>query len=398
MSIVVFVPEHPQDAARYRWAAIGPGGASGPLQAGLAGVPPGAGAVLIAPATAVRLTTAKLPAKNRRRLAQLAFAVEDGLAADAAALHAIAGPDLGDGRTVVVVCERSWVDAALAAALAAGLAPVSMRVETLLPALETGGWSVVWNGTGGFVRTGPASGFGFDGSAEGAPLALRLALSESAKPPRRILLRPATGVAAPAAAAWAAELGVPVIAGDPFPGLEPGWEKSVELLEGEFARAGRFTGMLPLAKALRPAAIAAVLIVIAQFALTAGEWWMLRSEKQRLQARMEQNFRTAFPGTQQVTDPALQMQRLLSALRRDAGAADDGDFLVLAAKAAPALRGARVKLVNYQRSRLEIDALFPSAHAIEGARRGLAASGTPAEIVAGTGNNARIVVTAGGAS
>jgi general secretion pathway protein L len=398
MSIVVFVPEHPQDAARYRWAALGAGGGAGPLQTGLAGVPPGADAVLVAPAAAVRLTAAKLPAKNRRRLAQLAFAVEEGLAADAAALHAVAGPDLADGRTVVAVCERSWIDAALAAVQAAGLAPVSMRVETLLPALESGSWCVIWAGAGGFVRTGPASGFGFDRSTDGAPLALRLALAENARSPRRIVLRAAAGVAAPDAAAWAAELGVPVAAGDPFPGLEAGWEKSVELLEGEFARAGRFTGMLPLAKALRPAAIVAALIVIAQLALTAGEWWMLRSEKQRLQARMEQNFRAAFPGAQQVIDPVLQMQRQLAQLRRQAGAADDGDFLVLAARAAPALRGARVKLVGYERSRLEIDAAFPSAQAIEDARRGLIASGAPAEITAGTGNDARIVVTAGGAS
>ena len=402
MSIVVFVPEHPQDAARYRWAALGAGGVAGPLQAGLAGVPPGADAVLVAPATAVRLTAAKLPAKNRRRMGQLAFAVEDGLAADAAALHAVAGPDLADGRTVVAVCERSWIDAALAAVQAAALAPVSMRVETLLPALEAGSWSVVWNGAGGFVRTGPASGFGFDRSTDGAPLALRLALAESARSPRRIVLRTATGAATSEmtadAAAWAAELGVPVAAGGPFPGLEAGWEKSIELLEGEFARAGRFTGMLPLAKALRPAAIVAALIVIAQLALTAGEWWMLRSEKQRLQARMEQNFRAAFPGAQQVIDPVLQMQRQLAQLRRQAGAADDGDFLVLAAKAAPALRGARVKLVGYERSRLEIDAAFPSAQAIEDARRGLIASGAPAEITAGTSNDARIVVTAGGAS
>jgi general secretion pathway protein L len=397
MSIAVFVPEHPQEAARYRWAAIGPGGA-GPLQSGLAGAPPGADAVLVAPATAVRLTAAKLPAKNRRRLARLAYAVEEGLAADAAALHAVAGPDLGDGRTVVAVCERAWIDAALAAVRAAGLSPVSMRVETLLPALEAGSWSVVCSGSGGFARTGAASGFGFDQAAGRAPLALKLALAETASPPRRIALRCAPAVSPPDAAAWTTELGVPVTAGAPFPGLEPGWEQSIELLDGEFARGGRLTGMLPPARALRPAAIVAALIVIAQLALTAGEWLVLRSEKQRLQARMEQQFREAFPGAQQVIDPVLQMQRQLAQLRRQAGVADDADFLVLAARAAPALAGARVKRINYEQSRLEIDAAFATPQAAEAARRSLTGSGTPVEFSAGAGNEARIVLTAGGAS
>jgi type II secretion system protein L len=150
MSIVVFIPEQPRDLAHYRWAAL-TGNSPGPLQTGLAGTPPGADAVLIAPANSVRLTAARLPAKNRRRLTQLAFAVEDGLAADAASLHAVAGPELADGQHAVALCEREWISNALAAVNGAGLTPVSMRVETLLPALDANSWTAIWNGAGGFV-------------------------------------------------------------------------------------------------------------------------------------------------------------------------------------------------------------------------------------------------------
>jgi general secretion pathway protein L len=395
MSIIVFVPEHPRQSAQYRWAALTTAG-PGPVQSGLAGVPPGADAILIAPASAVRLTAARLPARNRRRLTQLAFVVEDGLAADAATLHAVAGVELADGQNAVALCEREWMAAALAAVRDAGLNPVSMRVETCLPAIETGAWTAVWNGTGGFVRTGPAAGFAFDAEAGGtAPLALRLALGETRFPPRNIVLRPAAGVL-PDVSAWSAALGVPVSEGAPWLGRDAGWEKSIDLMTGEFAAKGRFGKFPEIVRALRPALMVLALIIVVQFLLTGGEWLMLKNEQRRLHAQMEQEFRAAFPEAVQVTDPGLQMRRNLAALRGAAGVADDADFLALASRAAPALQGTRIKLIKYDKGRLDIDTVYPTPQALDNAKRMLGAASVAAAGAPGAnGVDAHVSLTAG---
>ncbi len=402
MSIVVFIPEQSRDIAHYRWAALSSAtpGLLGPVQTGLTGTPPGADAVLIAPANAVRLTSARLPAKNRRRLTQLAFVVEDGLAADAASLHAVAGAESADGLHAVALCERDWIAGALAAVRGPGLTPVSMRVETLLPALDTNSWVAVWNGSGGFVRTGTASGFGFDADgAGGAPLSLRLAMGEAKFLPRQIVVRPAVNAAGSAAlpdlAAWSLALGVPVVAGNTWRGLDSGWEKSLDLMTGEFAASGRLGGMPEILRALRPALVMLALIVAAQFLLTGIEWAKLKNEQHGLQAQMVRDFRAAFPEAQQVVDPALQMRRSLAALRGAAGVADNADFLALAARAAPALQGSRIKLLKYEQGRLEVDTVYPTAQALEQAKRVLGATSVSGGAAGNAGGiDAHILLTA----
>jgi general secretion pathway protein L len=399
MAIAVFVPEHPRVGAQYRWAALTPAGI-GPTQSGLAGVPPGTDAVLIAPASAVRLTAAKLPAKNRRKLTQLAFVIEDELAADASTLHAVVGAALADGQHAIAVCERDWIAGALATVKDAGLVPISMRVETCLPALATGAWVAIWNGLGGFVRTGPMSGLAYDAEAAGGtPLALRLAIGETRFPPKQIQLRATPGAAPPDLAAWSQALGVPVLEAAPWPGLEAGWDKSVELLTGEFAPRGRFGRLPELARAMRPAAVVLALIVVVQFLFTFGEWWMLKSEQSRLREQMVKDFRAAFPDAQQIVDPGLQMQRNLADLRGTAGVADDADFLTLAARAAPALQGSRVKLIRYDKGKLDIDAVYASPQALDNARRVLGGANVRSEDAApGGGINAHIMLSPGAAS
>jgi type II secretion system protein L len=401
MAIVVFVPEHARQPAQYRWAALTATAAGavvlGPVQTGLTGVPPAAEAILVAPASAVRLTAAKLPAKNRRRLTQLAFVVEDGLAADAATLHAVAGAPQADGQHAVALCERAWLAAVISTVTDAGLLPISMRVETCLPAIATGSWVAVWNGAGGFARTGAMSGLAFDADASGAaPLALRLALGDSRYPPKNIVLRTASGASLPDLAAWSASLGVPMTEGPPWPGIEAGWEKSIDLLSGEFAPKGRFGSVPDILRALRPAALVLAAIVAVQFLLTGTEWLMLHSEQQRLREQMVREFRAAFPDAQQVADPGLQMRRNLAALRGAAGVADDADFLTLAARAAPALQGSRIKLMRYDKGRLDIDAVYPSPQALDNARRLLGAASIQSEKAAATGGiDAHLQLAAG---
>jgi general secretion pathway protein L len=399
MAIAVFVSEHPRVSAQYRWAALTPAGI-GPMQFGLAGVPPGADAVLIAPASAVRLTAARLPARNRRKLTQLAYVIEDELAADAATLHAVVGTALADGQHAIAVCERDWIAGALATVKDAGLVPVSMRFETCLPLLPTGAWIAIWNGLGGFVRTGAMSGLAYDAEpAGGAPLALRLAIGETRFPPKQIQLRATPGAAPPDVAAWSQALGVPVLEAAPWPGLDAGWDKSLEMLTGEFAPRGRLGRLREVARAMRPAALVLALIVVVQFLFTFGEWMMLKGEQSRLHEQMVKDFRAAFPEAQQIVDPGLQMQRNLADLRGAAGVADDADFLTLAARAAPALQGTRINLIRYDKGRLDVDTVYASPQALDNARRMLGSAMVKSgDAAPGGGINAHILLGPGAAS
>jgi type II secretion system protein L len=171
------------------------------------------------------------------------------------------------------------------------------------------------------------------------------------------------------------------------------------LLTGEFAPRGRFGRLPELARAMRPAALVLAIIVVVQFLFTFTEWWMLRSEQSRLREQMVQDFRAAFPDAQQIVDPGLQMQRNLADLRGAAGVADDADFLTLAARAAPALQGSRVRLIRYDKGKLDIDTVYASPQALDNARRLLGVASVKSEDAAsGGGINAHIVLAAGAVS
>jgi type II secretion system protein L len=210
--------------------------------------------------------------------------------------------------------------------------------------------------------------------------------------PKQIIVRAPAGTGLPDIAAWSVALGVPVVAGLPWPGIEAGWDGSIELMGGEFAASGRLGKLPDLARALRPALIALALVVAAQFLVTGIEWAKLKREQGNLNAQMVQDFKAAFPGAQSVDYPALQMRRSLTGLRAAAGVADDSDFLALAARAAPVLQGSRIKLIKYDKGRLEVDTVFASAQALEQARNTLGASN-----ITGGGLDAHVVVSAGDA-
>ena len=69
----------------------------------------------------------------------------------------------------------------------------------------------------------------------------------------------------------------------------------------------------------------AVLIAALQLGLTVIDAWRLDQRRRAIEAEMTQVFKEAFPKARAIVDPALQMQRNLDALKRDAGlgSADD---------------------------------------------------------------------------
>ncbi|ODU44225.1 MAG: type II secretion system protein GspL [Thiobacillus sp. SCN 63-374] len=359
---------------------------------------------LVLPADAVLLTRASLPRGSKQKLQQLlAYAVEDRLVAEPDTVHAAAGPAPVAGQTALAVVDKAWLTRVLARFNGAGLRPRSAWPETLLPALPADGWVMVWDGHGGFLRSGEHAGMSLDGgSSTQPPAALVLSAAEAraaAGLPHRLLLRLREGAPPPDVDAWSQVLGVAVELGAEWAPLQhpDAIRGGIDLLQGAFAPAGTARGGWP---GLRLPLILAGLIAVLQIGATTAEWWLLSREKQSLQAAMETHFREAFPDARVVVDAPLQMQRKLAELRSAAGQTSPADFLPLLSRAAAALdadsRGG-LRAIHYEAGQLRLDVPVADRAAAEQLSKRLSDAGLSSQLqgVSGTApqSMARIAVT-----
>jgi general secretion pathway protein L len=345
------------------WCRLDPRGAW--LAAGsatLANLPRAEICELIVPAELVLLTQAPLPRGSKQKIRQmLPYAIEDRLVTEPDAAHVAAGPVLADGQTALAVIDKSWLTHVLARLHEAGLHPRSAWPETLLPELPAAGWVMVWDGRGGFLRSGPQAGMSLDGgSAAQPPAALALSVArarESAALPRHLLLRLHKGVPPPDVDAWSHALGIAVEMGVEWAPLQhPATAGGgIDLLQGAFASSNMVREWWPRA---RLPLILAGMIVLLQVGATTAEWLLLNHEKQQLQAAMERSFREAFPDARVVIDAPLQMQRNLAELRGAAGQLSPLDFLPLLARVTTVLdAGSRggLRAIHYDARQLSLD-------------------------------------------
>ena len=393
MLLRVRIPEAPSDGdaagqCRHPWALHDSRGAL--IQSGadtIAALPRAQHVELIAPASRVLLTRTALPARGRQRTRQiLRFAIEDRITEEPDRVHVALGMQGAGGEHAVAIVEREWLRGWIAAFTAAGHVLRSMQVETgALPA-EPDAWSVLWRSDGGFVRTGAQSGMALDaGSPTAPPAALQLALQEAeagGSAPRALAVyADGEDEAVPDLEAWSARLRMPCENAGRWDWARAPDGPVLELLQGEFAPAGRTADW----SRFRPAIAIAALIVIVQVFGTLVHWATLRYEKSRLQSEMHALFRKSFPDAQAIVDPPLQMQRSLAALRRAAGEAQAGDFLPLLARFSSALATApqaRVRNVTYERAKLLVDVAMGSKAEAEALLQRLKASGEAAVLEA----------------
>ncbi|MDQ1315383.1 MAG: Type secretion system protein GspL [Pseudomonadota bacterium] len=368
-------PFWPDDepAAALPWCRLGARGerlASG--SAPLADLPHDEACELILPAELVLLTGAVLPRGSRQKMRQmLPYAIEDKLVTEPDAVHVVAGSTLADGQTALAAIDKAWLARVLARLGESGLRPRNAWPETLLPELPADGWVMVWNGRGGFLRSGAQSGMSLDGgSTAQPPAALSLSVArarEAAALPRRLLLRMGEGAPPPDLEAWSHALGMAVEAGVEWAPLRhpdiPGG--GIDLLQGAFAASGLARNGWP---DLRLPLILAGLIAALQIGATTTEWWLLSREKQQLRAAMEKSFRDAFPDARVVVDAPLQMQRNLAELRGSAGQLSPLDFLPLLARTATALdadsRG-NLRAIRYEAGQLSLEVALPDRAAAD---------------------------------
>lgn len=359
----IFIPENfsPDEQSRCHWVlreAAGRvlrSGDSAPHE-----MPKADTVQVVAPAAKVLLTNVRMPTRNRQKMLKLLpFAVEEKLMYDPETIHVAAGLRQAGDDVPVAVIDRRWMGSVMGALQQAGLKPRVMWPEPLLPKPQAGAWTVVWDGSAGFIQTGEFSGVPMDGGgAEVPPLALALAVQEAkqaGRAPKRISLRLSGGAQAPDVEQWAAQLGMAVSQDKAWDWAAEAFRSApaINLLQGEFAPAGFSVDWLPR---LKPALILGGLIVALQLGGGAVDWALLSYEKHKLQADMEKSFRQAFPEAKTIVDASLQMRRNLADLRHAAGQPDSGDFLPLLAKAAPVLAGvANIQSMQYERGTLRLE-------------------------------------------
>jgi len=343
----------------FRWALQ----AGGRRQAGvtpLAELPRADEIILVLPVSRVGFVRAQLPAGPAGRLTKLApFAVEDAVATAPEELHAVVLDETRDGARLIAVLDRTWLAAAVSELESAGVSPDRAIVESVLIDDQQDAWTVVWAGDGGFVTFGGIEAVTVDAAVDDqAPLALRLAAEESGArggPPRTMRVLLAGGAAPPDVASWSESLGVPVtVAGEWTPEeFDAAGAACPDLLHA--GQADRWTDGEWLGR-LRPAAILLGAIVVAHVLLTVGDWARLAYEARSLRSQMETLFRNAFPDAKAVVDPALQMRRNLTELRRSAGEADAGDLVPMLVKLSPALAsfGGSPQSLKFERGEIEL--------------------------------------------
>ena len=95
--------------------------------------------------------------------------------------------------------------------------------------------------------------------------------------------------------------------------------------------------------------------VLVSFFVTGIDYYQLSRESEQLQARIEETFRKAMPGTQRVVNPRVQLQQELDRLQ---GRQSGGGFLVLLGKTGAVLKdvsGVEIGGVSFRAGRLDLD-------------------------------------------
>ncbi len=315
--------------------------------------------VLVFDARDVSLLPVTVPPLSGARLARaLPNLVEDALLQDAQACAFALGPRLSDGRRLVAVIDRSWLEFVVGAFERRG-----MRVSAAWPAqlalpLAADRWSVACVQGGLAVRTGESEGFGWSAAEDAAGRAEALvaaidAAAHAAAPPAGIDVFLESPDWQPALDEAAKRLARPLSSvALPLPQAS-----AVDLLSARQGTAGgRWLAAVDWRSWRLPAALALACVLVFLIGLNL-HWSQLAGERDALRRQMELSFREAFPSAQVVVDPLLQMQRQVADLRLGTGQSGPSDFMPLLTRFSEAL-GPRsadgIAALEYREGRLKV--------------------------------------------
>ena len=305
--------------------------------------------VIVIPARRiVCIETPLPPVSAQKRDALLRYAIEDKLTIDPSTVHAVVlGPVSAKSNThVIAAIDRTWFADVLRWLRDAGIEPAQAVSAAALIPVAAGEWGVVLEGTHGLARRPDGFAYSFDiekydekrgTQASGIPLeppfSLVLALKEARDhqmSPSQLTVFADQTADAPWVNAWQRALDCPVRVAALPPARVP-TASAGNLLSGDFAPRSASRGWMVLFK---PAIAMAAFIAVLQLGLTVIDAWRFDQGRRAIEAEMTQVFKEAFPKAQAIVDPALQMQRNLDTMKRDAGLGSADDARVALAQLA----------------------------------------------------------------
>lgn len=307
----------------------------------------------------VLLERVAAPAAQQRGVSSaLRFLVEDSAIPDPERLHVAPESTPTKDALCVGIIDQQWLAQMLSRLERAGFDARSVYPECLVPRLLPRTWTVVWNGSDSFARTGEVEGFVLDRADHGdVPISLLLAVDSARKSgscPETIVLRAAAGIPLPNTQRWTAAIGIPIKQGSVWRWADVQRQPGLDLLQGEFAPRGIERDWLR--RLGRPAMLAGALLVVGSFGI-AADWWAKVRERRMLVAEMHGIYRETFGEGAVVVDAPLQMSRALAELRQRSGHAGPTDFLALLGPVADRLLDPaklRINSVSYENGTLTV--------------------------------------------
>ncbi|MFI4885808.1 MAG: type II secretion system protein GspL [Steroidobacterales bacterium] len=393
--LLLRLPRTPQEQAT--WLVVDPrGAAAGPPQAGPLSLaaPRAAGrhVVVLVPATDVLLAQPELPpARAGTKLQQLVpYALEEQLAEDIEGLHFGIGRRQEDSaRVPVAVVARKLMDEWTALLKSNGLAPEALYADSELLPQNPGQAVALLEEDAVIVRPPSGAVVTLPAEALGEALDLALAGMEPGTPGGRGLIL-YTGPAEwhrHAAAVEAARgrfegIQIQLLTGGPLAlfAQQLPTATATNLLQGPYTPATTH----PVGwSAWRLAAMLLAAFVALHIAGKAAELSVLNHTNSRLDASIEQVFRTAMPGQPDTYEARRQMQQRLAAVR--ASQASGGFLLALQAlvQAHRAAPEAVLEALTFSDGSLELKASAPSVESLDHLSRQLRQQGWRARLVAG---------------
>jgi general secretion pathway protein L len=286
----------------------------------------------------VTLIPAEVPLLGGARLAQaLPNIVEDALLQDPATCAFVAGPLLEDGRRMVAVIDRAWLEFTVGAFERRGIRVRSATPAQLALPWSPGTWSLGCMHGGLALRSGEHTGLGWtagtdpDFRVEAIVALIETAAGDGPRPQGIVAYLEDDSWGEPLQRATD-RLEIDLQMG----GLPAPESTALDLLGGRVGAGRRMMATFDPRAWRLPVALAAGCVAVSLIGLNL-HWAQMAREKRDIRDAMEQTFRDTFPGAQVVVDPVLQMTRQVAVLRARSGQTGPEDFVPLLAKFSQAI-------------------------------------------------------------
>jgi general secretion pathway protein L len=376
----------------WRWLPVDAGGIpqgevrNGPL-ANAVREAEGRRVTVLVPGIDCLLTRVRIPGRNRQKLLRaVPYALEEHLSDEVEELHFALGDAGPEGDWPVAVINRHYMDGLVAALGDAGLEAQRVIPEMLALPQEGDEITALAMDDIVLVRTGPDSGYAVDAENLDAMLVMQQAEDVA---PLRLFVRP--DIQPPVVDEYLGEVTEVYYSDDPLAILAQNPDApAINLLQGDYRRAGDWSRVWKPWRATAALLLAGVLVSLLAMGV---DYYRLSRESEQLQARIEETFRAAVPGTRRVVNPRVQMQQQLDRLQR--GGEGGTDFLAMLGKTGSVLKdiqGLKVDGLSFRSGRLDLDLKISSLQSLDQLKQALAErAGLEVEIQsATTGTDQRV--------